>query len=43
MVNRREQSGSERIGQLSSIDPAILVLGLKQGILPWVTDSTFVT
>ena len=41
VVDRSEQPGAKQIGQLASIDPVILVPGLQQGILPWITDQHF--
>jgi hypothetical protein len=39
VLHRGEQPGSEKIGQLASIDPIILVPRLQQCIPPWVTHQ----
>ena len=38
MVDRREHSTTQQIGQLASIDPVALVPDFQQGILPRIAD-----
>jgi len=39
VVDRGEQAGPEKIGQLARIDAVILVAGFQQGVLPRVTHQ----
>ena len=41
VVDRGEKSGSEKIGQLSSIDPVILVPRFQQGVFPRIAHQHF--
>ena len=40
MVDRREKSGAEKLGELPSVDP-IAVPGFQQGVLARIADHQF--
>ena len=41
MVDRRQQSGAQQLGQLPGIDPVTLVAGFEQGVPAWITHHDF--
>jgi hypothetical protein len=41
VVDRREQSGSQKIGQFSGIDAIVLVARFQQGVLPRIAHQHF--
>ena len=41
MVDRRQQSGAQQLGQLPGIDPVTLVAGFEQGVSSWITHHNF--